>query len=93
MVSFDCVSQFVLTFTPSIEDYENVGSRYGRDFLWTDPRFYLPIRFMASALFKLYFEHIAGPFEGSGSDNVVEIEDDDLEHSTIAKQKALAVQS
>ncbi|KAF9462014.1 PLC-like phosphodiesterase [Collybia nuda] len=44
-------------------DYDKTGSRYGRIFLWTTPRFYTPFLLAHSRQAQTYLEKIAGPFD------------------------------
>ena len=49
----------------STGDYENVGSQYGRIFLWTTFRFYTPFLLASSRKAQSDLENIAGPFDTS----------------------------
>ncbi|KAF9448995.1 PLC-like phosphodiesterase [Macrolepiota fuliginosa MF-IS2] len=51
-------------------DYEKIGSRYGRLFLWT-PKFYSPVLKYESRLEKVSLEKVAGPFDDFLSSNKV----------------------
>jgi len=44
-------------------DYETIGSRYGRFFLWTTPSFYTPFLLAYSRRVHMRLEKIAGPFD------------------------------
>ncbi|KAG6861958.1 hypothetical protein C0995_009142 [Termitomyces sp. Mi166 len=44
-------------------DYEKIGSQYGRLFLWTTPMFYTPVIMAWSRQAKIYLERVAGPFD------------------------------
>jgi len=44
-------------------DYEGIGSKYGRVFLWTTPKFYTPMRFLYSRTSRRSLENVAGPFD------------------------------
>ncbi|EKM79843.1 hypothetical protein AGABI1DRAFT_127527 [Agaricus bisporus var. burnettii JB137-S8] len=43
------------------EDYEGVGSKYGREFLWTDPRFFALTRAIWIKALKMKLEYLGGP--------------------------------
>jgi len=44
-------------------DYEKIGSKYGRFFLWTSPRFYTPFLLLGSKASQSRLESVAGPFD------------------------------
>lgn len=44
-------------------DYDKIGARYGRVFLWTTPDYYLPFQFLLGMVSQKYLEQAAGPFE------------------------------
>ncbi|KNZ78608.1 hypothetical protein J132_11049 [Termitomyces sp. J132] len=44
-------------------DYEKIGSQYGRLFLWTTPMFYTPVIMAYGRSAQSYLERVAGPFE------------------------------
>jgi hypothetical protein len=46
-----------------LADYEGIGSKYGRVFLWTTPKFYTPMRFLYSRTSRRSLENVAGPFD------------------------------
>lgn len=44
-------------------DYDSVGARYTRSFLWTGPRYYMAWQYGAVLLGKRKLEKIAGSFD------------------------------
>lgn len=44
-------------------DYETIGARYGRLFLWTTVTFYMPFLAFFSRLVRAYLERVAGSFD------------------------------
>jgi hypothetical protein len=44
-------------------DYEKVGARYTRSFLWTGPRYYTAVQFGMALMYKRKLEKIAGSFD------------------------------
>ncbi|PFH50156.1 hypothetical protein AMATHDRAFT_177594 [Amanita thiersii Skay4041] len=44
-------------------DYDKIGSRYGRIFLWTTPMFYSPMLLAMSRVVRWHLEQVAGPFD------------------------------
>jgi hypothetical protein len=48
----------------STADYDKIGSKYGRIFLWTTLQFYTPFVLAHGRASKSYLESIGGPFDG-----------------------------
>lgn len=46
-----------------VADYETIGARYGRLFLWTTVTFYMPFLAFFSRLVRAYLERVAGSFD------------------------------
>ncbi|KAH9482332.1 Phosphatidylglycerol phospholipase C [Psilocybe cubensis] len=46
-------------------DYDSIGSQYGRFFLWTSLKFYMPVLAMYNRKVQTYLESIAGPFDAA----------------------------
>jgi phosphatidylglycerol phospholipase C len=44
-------------------DYDKIGAKYGRSFLWTTLWFYTPFVLARGHQAKLYLEKVAGPFD------------------------------
>ncbi|ESK89741.1 glycerophosphodiester phosphodiesterase [Moniliophthora roreri MCA 2997] len=49
-------------------DYEKIGGRYGRVFLWTTLRYYTPYQQGMEFLARRYLESIAGPFSSTDTE-------------------------
>lgn len=68
-------STFVFTLTTlffSTDDYEKIGSQYGRLFLWT-PQFFSPILMWQRRVDQFALERVAGPFDDFlASNSIVE---------------------
>jgi glycerophosphoryl diester phosphodiesterase len=47
-------------------DYDKIGSKYGRIFLWTTLKFYTPFVLARGRASKSYLESVGGPFEAEG---------------------------
>ncbi|KAF8635017.1 hypothetical protein AX15_000598 [Amanita polypyramis BW_CC] len=66
------VTQTWLELRSKLEaDYDGIGSKYGRVFLWTTPKFYTPVLLLYSAIARRGLEDIAGPFDAKKTESVV----------------------
>ncbi|KAK2465920.1 hypothetical protein APHAL10511_001561 [Amanita phalloides] len=54
-------------------DYDGIGSKYGRIFLWTTPTFYTPFLILRSVKARRYLEGVAGPFDAVVEKNKMHI--------------------
>ncbi|KAG6919741.1 hypothetical protein DXG01_001575 [Tephrocybe rancida] len=55
-------------------DYEKIGSQYGRIFLWTTPKFYTPFLLVYSKQAQKNLELIAGPFDAPAVSPAVKLQ-------------------
>ena len=62
-VGYELIRVCCLSLINNLGDYDKVGARYTRSFLWTAPRYYTAVQYGMALMSKRKLEKIAGSFD------------------------------